>query len=253
MEYSKIHEDLLRHLWSGQYFDADRLAAANGLLLKVIRPGTLNRGSGPDFYDAVIVLDGKTLHGDIEFHRSIADWKAHSHDVDAKYNSVILHVVLRGSSDAASTLSASGRSIPVLVIDQYLSSPLEKILEHTMRDEHVSLSAPLKCVHQNDGIDVEVLESWIHHLFDERLREKEMRMLARLYQIVDDRHRGVFEPEEKYNEDPDEIPISEFSITREELKQDDAWDQLLYGAIMDGLGYSKNRKRLEKRNQRINY
>jgi hypothetical protein len=241
MENSKIHEDLLRHLWSGQYLDAERLATIDGRFLKVIQPGTLNRGSGPDFRDAIVVLEGKTLRGDIEFHRSIADWKAHSHDVDAKYNSVILHVVLRGNSDVTSTLSASGRPIPVLMIEQYLSYPLEKILEHTMRDEHVSLSAPLRCFHRNDGIDIEVLDSWIRRLFAERLKEKETRMLARLYQIIDDRHRGVFEPEVKYNENPDDIPVSELSITKEELKQSDAWDQLLYGAIMDGLGYSKNR------------
>ena len=241
MENNKIHEDLLRHLWSGQYLDAERLATIDERFLKVIHPGTLNRGSGPDFRDAIVVLDGKTLRGDIEFHRSIADWRAHSHDVDANYNSVILHVVLRGNSDVTSTLSASGRPIPILMIEQYLSYPLEKILEHTMRDEHVSLSAPLRCFHRNDGIDVDVLESWIRRLFAERLKEKETRMLARLYQIIDDRQRGVFEPEEKYNENPDDIPVSELSITKEELKQSDAWDQLLYGAIMDGLGYSKNR------------
>lgn len=241
MKNSKIHEDVLRHLWSGQYLDAERLATTDGRVLKVIHPGTLNRGSGPDFRDAIVVLDGKTLHGDIEFHRSIADWTAHSHDLDAKYNSVILHAVLRGNSDIPSTISASGRSIPVLMIEQFLSYPLEKILEHTMRDEHVSLSSPLRCFHRNNEINVEMLESWIQRLFIERMREKEKRMLARLYQIIDDRRHGVFEPEEKYNENLDDIPVSELSITKEELKQSDAWDQLLYGAIMDGLGYSKNR------------
>ena len=241
MEPHKIHEDILRHLWSGQYFNADRLATIDGRLLNVIQPGALNRGSGPDFHDALVVLDGKTLCGDIEFHRSIADWEAHSHDVDAKYNSVILHVVLYGNSDITSTLSASGRPIPVLIIEQYLSLPLEKILEHAMRDEHVSLSSPLRCFHRNDGIDIEVLESWLSQLCAERLKEKKARMLARLYQIIDDHHRGVFEPEGTYNENPDDIPVSELSITKEELKQSDAWDQLLYGAILDGLGYAKNR------------
>ena len=251
MRTNRIHEDLLRHLWSGQYLDVQRLATVDGRFLKVLKPGTLNRGSGPDFLDAVIVIKGRTLRGDIEFHRSIEDWKAHSHDVDAKYNTVILHVVLRGNSDATATVSASGRTIPVLLIEKYLSSPLEKIIEHIARDEHLSLTASLRCVHRNDGVEADVLKSWIHTLFAERLREKETRMLARLYQIIDERHRGVFEPEESYNENPDDIPVSELNITNEELKHPEAWEQLLYGAMMDGFGYSKNRRPFKELAHRI--
>ncbi len=241
MNSTKIHEDILRHLWSGKYLDDERLTTTDGRPLRVIAPGTLNRGGGPDFHGAVVVLNGKTLCGDVEFHRTIEDWKTHSHNVDARYNSVILHVVLRGDSRAIPTLSASGRSIPVLIIDQFLLSPLEKILEHTMRDESLSRSAPLRCFQHNDIVGVDVLEPWIRRLYAERMKEKEARMLIRLCQIIDDYHRGVFEPAEKYNENPDDIPIPEMNIDKQELKLTGAWEQLLYGAIVDGLGYSKNR------------
>jgi hypothetical protein len=241
MKLIKIHEDILRHLWSGKYLDGERLTTINGQPLRVIAPGTLNRGSGPDFRDAVVVLAGKTLRGDVEFHRTIEDWKTHSHNVDARYNSVILHVVLRGDSRDVPTLSASGRSIPVLIIDQFLSSPLEKILEHTLRDEYLSRSAPLRCFQHNHMVGVEVLEPWIRRLYAERMTEKEARMLARLHQIIDDYRRGVSEPAEKYNENPDDIPIREMNIDKQDLRLTDAWEQLLYGAIVDGLGYSKNR------------
>jgi hypothetical protein len=241
MTPTNIHEDILRHLWTGKYLDNERLTTIDGQPVRVITPGTLNRGGGPDFRDAVVVLDGKTLRGDVEFHRTIEDWKTHSHNVDTRYNSVILHVVLRGDSRGVPTLSASGRSIPVLIIDQFLSSPLGKILEHTMRDEYLSRSAPLRCFRHNDIVGVEVLEPWIRRLYAERMKEKEARMLARLHQIIDDYHRGVFEPTKKYNENPDDIPVSEMNIDKQELRLTGAWEQLLYGAIVDGLGYSKNR------------
>lgn len=237
----KIHEDILRHVWSGQYLDAERLGTADGRRLRVIEPGMLNRGSGPDFRDAVIAIDGVTLRGDVEFHRSMDDWKAHSHDVNVNYNSVILHVVFRGDTDAASTISASGRAIPVLILEGFLSSPLERIVEHAIRDEQVSRSGSLRCLRYNDGIDAQTLELWIRQLFLDRMKEKAARMLSRLYQIVDEQDRGVFEPSEEYLEDPDDIPISELSIDRGELRRTEAWEQLLYGALMDGLGYARNR------------
>lgn len=241
MKSIKIQEDILRHLWSGQYLDTDRLATIDGRTLTVVEPGMLNRGGGPDFRDAVVVLDGRTLRGDVEFHRTIEEWKGHSHNVDPKYNSVILHVVLRGDSRSVSTTSASGRSIPVLIIDRFLSLPLEKILEHTMRDEYISRSAPIRCFRHNDAVGVEVLEPWIRRLSAERMKEKEVRMLSRLQQITDDQRRGVFEPMQTYDENPDDVPIPDLHVGKEELKSPDAWDQLLYGAILDGLGYSRNR------------
>lgn len=241
-----IHEDILRHLWSNQYLDAGSLTTLDGRRLKVISPGVLNRGGGPDFRDGVIILDGQTFRGDIEFHRTIDDWNIHLHNTDPKYNSVILHVVLHGSPGAEVTTSASGRPIPALVIDEFLSSPLEKIIEHAMRDEHFSRSAPLRCLPYNDAVGTDILERWIQRLYEERIKEKAVHMFGRLVDIIDEQLRGVSEPDEKYNacheeENPDEIPAPETDIDEEKLRRAEAWEQLLYEGFMDGLGYSKNR------------
>ncbi|MGA9407447.1 MAG: DUF2851 family protein [Bacteroidota bacterium] len=241
-----IHEDILRHLWSKQYLDADRLTTLDGRTLKIISPGILNRGGGPDFHDGVIILDGQTFRGDIEFHRTNDDWNIHLHNNDQKYNSVILHVVLHGNPGAGSTTSASGRLIPVLAIDEFLSFPLEKIIEHAMRDEHISRSAPLRCFDHNNMVGVDILEQWIQKLYGERLKEKAVHMFGRLVEIIDEQHRGISEPAENYRawrgeENPDEIPAPETHVGEKELHRVDAWEQLLYEGFMDGLGYSKNR------------
>jgi hypothetical protein len=246
MHSVEIHEDILRHLWSKQYLDTERLTTLDGRRLKVIEPGVLNRGGGPDFRDGVITLDGQTFRGDIEFHRTADDWNAHLHNTDLKYNSVILHVVLHNNPGAGVTMSACGRLIPVLAIDEFLSYPIEKVVEHAMRDEHLSRSAPLRCLDCNNEIGTDVLEQWIQKLYRERLKEKAVYMFGRLVEIIDEQRRGVSEPIENYDalreeENPDEIPAPETHIDEENLQRADAWEQLLFEGIMDGLGYSKNR------------
>src|SRR5208283_5385489 len=119
-------------------------------------------------------------------------------------------------------------------------------VEHAMRDEHLSRSAPLRCLDRNNEIGTDVLEKWIQTLYRERLKEKAVRMFGRLVEIIDEQHRAVFEPGENYDalpgeENPDEIPIPETHIDEEQLRRVDAWEQLLYEGVMDGLGYSKNR------------
>lgn len=241
-----VHEDVLRHLWSKQYFHADRLSTLDGRKLKIVSPGRLNRGGGPDFHDGAIILEGQLFRGDIEFHRTNDDWNVHLHNNDPKYNSVILHVVLHGNPGAGSTISASGRTIPVLALDEFLSSPLEKIIEHAVREEHASRRAPLRCLQHNDALGTDILDQWIQKLYGERLKEKAVTMFGRLLEIIDEQCRRVAEPEETYGArreegNPDEIPIPETDIGEEELRGVDAWEQLLYEGFMDGLGYSENR------------
>ncbi len=247
MKLFDIHEDILRHLWSGQYLDAHRLETLDGRHLVVIEPGALNRDSGPDFRDGRIALDGKIFRGDIEFHRTVADWKLHSHHTDEKYNSVVLHVVYcLGASDAV-TISASGRSIPILAIEPFLSSPLEKLLEHAMRDEHISSTAPLCCAGRNASTDPEFLQQWIVDLSLDRMKAKAVSMLTRLVEFTEERQREVVAAGQKIffngfpkgsNEDED---LVRNGMGRLGLHNIEGWQQLLYEGIMDGLGYSKNR------------
>ena len=246
MHSVEIHEDILRHLWNNQYLQTERLTTVDGRKLNVVSPGVLNRGGGPDFRDGVIILDGQTYRGDIEFHRMADDWNVHLHNTDPKYNSVILHVVLHCSPGSGATMSECGRQIPVLAIDEFLSSPLEKVIEHAIRDEHLSRSAPLRCLDRNDEVGADLLAGWIRSLYRERLKEKAVRMFGRLVEIINEQQRGVFEPAEIYasprgEENPDDIPVPETHIGEEELRSGNAWDQLLYEGVMDGMGFSKNR------------
>lgn len=91
-------EELLHYVWKHKLFPLRELKTTDGRLLEVIDPGLHNHGSGPDFFNAKIKLDGQLWVGNIEIHVRASDWFRHHHDTDDAYSNVILHVV--GISDA---------------------------------------------------------------------------------------------------------------------------------------------------------
>lgn len=94
MRSRHISESVLQEAWSNVLFRQDGLQTQSGSRVDIIKPGKLNRLSGPDFKEATIIIDGVLLHGDIEIHVMSDDWERHNHHNDPAYNSVILHLAL---------------------------------------------------------------------------------------------------------------------------------------------------------------
>lgn len=67
--------------------------------VQVLSPGRINLYEGPDFLDIAILLNGKIIVGDAEFHHSSSLWNEHKHTSDPKYQSVILHIVFENNCD----------------------------------------------------------------------------------------------------------------------------------------------------------
>ncbi len=236
-----MHEDLLRHIWAKQLFRSSHLTATDGRPVRIISPGTLHRGSGPDFRNAKISIGGTVHTGDIEFHRSPDDWELHNHHRDTQYNSVILHVVLSGSAESAA--SHSGRAIPTIVLEPFLFSPIETLRDQLAREEYGSWSNTIRCAGKNSSIDSILLNDWIRTLYKERLQEKITRLHEHLCDIILRQQRTIGEPRSPYNEmlDPDDIPLPDADIDALFFRQRLPWEQLLYEQLLDGLGYSNNR------------
>ncbi len=241
-----LHEDVLRHLWSRQYLRADELRTSDDRPLRVIDPGQLQRGAGPDFHDAVIEIAGRTYRGDIEFHRSIEDWETHAHGMDERYNSVVLHVVFASSSRPFPTHVESGREVPVLFLDRFLTAPLEEIAEHTIRDEVTHRRGPIRCYGKTGHLAPALIGQLLGTLFLERIQRRTEALANRLAEITEEHEHTLSEPPSVYGEppdggDPQEIPVPTFCIERGALNRLVIWEQLLYEGIMEGLGYSGNR------------
>ena len=88
-----LPERLLAKLWRAR--EGRTLRAADGRRVQALYAGRPAPGHGPDFQDAVVLLDGERRTGSVELHRKPSDWRAHGHDADPAYDGVILHVVAR--------------------------------------------------------------------------------------------------------------------------------------------------------------
>jgi hypothetical protein len=100
--------------WANREVDRPLLDSA-GRRLEVIYPGRRSGLPGPDFRDAILATeDGTLLRGDIEAHRRAAEWRAHRHDRDPAYRSVILHLV--AAEPVTPVRLASGVLIPSALV-----------------------------------------------------------------------------------------------------------------------------------------
>jgi hypothetical protein len=104
-------------LWQYRVQSGVTLATVHGEPVTVLYPGRMNDGHGADIRDAVIVIGGRVLKGDIEVHVRSSDWQAHGHHRDTAYDRVVLHVVMRDNSHTVTRLS-SGLPVPIVALDR---------------------------------------------------------------------------------------------------------------------------------------
>jgi hypothetical protein len=85
-----VPELALSAIWNEQRFTAP-LMTTDGREISVIHRGTWTHGFGPDFRDAMILLDGRELlTGSIEIHLKTGQWREHGHHLDERYNTVLM-------------------------------------------------------------------------------------------------------------------------------------------------------------------
>jgi hypothetical protein len=114
----KASEKQVASMW--QQLLGKELTTEEGGRVRIIYLGRINGDSGPDFRDAIIVMNESNLmKGDVEIHAKSSDWHNHGHHRDAGYNGVILHVVGRHNCNSV-TLAQNGKSIPVLCLAEGL-------------------------------------------------------------------------------------------------------------------------------------
>lgn len=242
-----IHERFLRHIWSRQYIEQIALRTTENQAVHVLDVGRLNTDSGPDFRNAVIRIGRVTYTGDVEIHRTVAEWRHHQHFNDPRYNKVILHVVLERGSNPAPTLVPSGRNVPVLVLEQFLSESIRSLWQKTILDDRAWQRNRIRCSDQNQSVAPELLEVWIRHLAVERLELKLRRFDERLRELAQVHLFAVHDHRDRRGRwrvqgNPDDIPPPHGELTLKNLVNREFWDQLLYEGVMECLGYSKNQE-----------
>ncbi|MBR4787101.1 MAG: DUF2851 family protein [Bacteroidales bacterium] len=127
-----MKEAFLQYVWRNRLFRDEGLRTTAGEPLRIQFPGYPNSDAGPDFRQAVIQIGDITWAGDVEIHIRSSDWYRHRHQEDAKYRSVILHVVyehdvevVRRPNECYPTLELRGR-VPEEIFrrcDELVGSP----------------------------------------------------------------------------------------------------------------------------------
>jgi len=120
-----LSEADLSLIWQGQRFPPEALTTADGRAVEVVNPGRRGGGAGPDFVDAVVLLDGVERRGDVELHVRASAFRGHGHDKDPAYTSLALHVVYR--ADERETRLQSGALVPVAAFAPWLAGRAQEL------------------------------------------------------------------------------------------------------------------------------
>ncbi len=89
-----LEERQVQKIWASRAFCGRGMVTRSGRRLEILHPGRWNFQEGPDFRDAILELDERRVHGDVEIHFHEKDWKLHGHDSNPDFDNVVLHVVL---------------------------------------------------------------------------------------------------------------------------------------------------------------
>lgn len=159
-----MKEDFLHYLWKFKKFETLNLITTQKEQITIIKTGDYLELSGPDFFNAQIIIGKQKWAGNVEIHLKSSDWYVHGHEKDTAYENVILHVVWEHDTEI---FGKNNREIPVLVLKDYVSS--ETV------NNYQSLMSPkswISCEKQIAQIDDFVFKNWQERLFFERLERK---------------------------------------------------------------------------------
>ncbi|WP_112114113.1 DUF2851 family protein [Flavobacterium aciduliphilum] len=159
-----MKEDFLHHLWLYKKINTTQLFTAEGQSLTILNFGQYTKNSGPDFFNAQIVLNNQKWAGNIEIHVKSSDWYLHQHEQDQNYDNVILHVVWEHDTPI---FGKDNREIPVLEIKKYVDD--EEIARY---HQLTSQKSWLFCENQIAIVDDFVFTHWLERVFIERLDRK---------------------------------------------------------------------------------
>ena len=173
---ASVPEALVQDLWEAQRFDRAGLTTTDGDPVRILDPGVLNTDAGPDFSNAHIRIGGVDWHGDVEIHVRSGAWFDHSHNDDARYDRVVLHVTLHPDLHTGRIPRSDGSLIPEVVLAPRLQRPLQSMLRAFYKRD----PDDLVCAPRWDEVAASTRIRWIRELGARRLEERALHLQHRL-------------------------------------------------------------------------
>lgn len=118
-----MKEDFLHYIWKFLKFNTSDLKCTEGNVISILHNGEYLSSSGPDFFNAKIIIGDQLWVGNVEIHLKSSDWYAHQHHQDENYQNVILHVVWEHDVDIVNRF---GLPIPTLELKHIVDPKLLK-------------------------------------------------------------------------------------------------------------------------------
>lgn len=174
-----MREDFIAYIWKFQSFAKKKLFSVQGEQVQILSAGQENKNTGPDFFNAQVIIENQKWAGNVELHVNASDWYVHGHENDVNYDSVILHVVWEND-------------VPVYRKDNTLVPTLElkSIVDSEIMNKYSELFATsrkwINCETSIATVDKFIVDKWLERLFIERLEEKSKFILELLAQSNND-------------------------------------------------------------------
>ncbi len=161
-----MQEAFLHYLWKHKKFEALRLKTTQQQAVSIHSVGLHNNDSGPDFFNAKLVIGDQEWAGNVEIHVKSSDWYVHQHEVDTAYDNVILHVVWE---DDAVIYRNDNTIIPTLELKYYTSNHLLSNYKQLLKSSSLRW---INCEKNFADVDTFVFNNWIERLYFDRLEQK---------------------------------------------------------------------------------
>jgi hypothetical protein len=160
-----MQEDFLHYIWQHKKMDIVHLKTSQYETLEIVSVGQHNTNSGPDFFNAQLIIADQLWAGNVEVHIKSSDWFVHNHETDKAYDNVILHVVWEHDTEI---FRKDNSIIPTLELKQYVDSQV-------FNNYNKLLTAKNKWINcESDFAEVDnfIIDSWLERLYIERLERK---------------------------------------------------------------------------------
>ena len=149
---NKLPEDIIYKIWEEKRFDSP-LITADGVPIDILDSGVRNKDeAGPDYQHSRIKIGNITFTGDVEIDTFHSDWKAHGHNLNQRYNKIILHVVLSNDSSYPFVVTQNGRKVPTLSIEPYLNSTIKDNINKDLIEISQSDKLKMPCAELNNQV-----------------------------------------------------------------------------------------------------
>lgn len=174
-----VQEDFLHYLWKFQVFTHKELFTTASEPIQIFIAGDHNINSGPDFFNAKVLIAHQLWAGNVEIHVKASDWYVHQHEKDSSYDNVILHVVWQHDVDI---YRENNSVIPTLELQRFTPQSL-------LFNYHQLFSKKSNYIHcENDfsKVDEFTLNNWLEKLYIEKLVHKSSLIAELLVQTKND-------------------------------------------------------------------